>query len=168
MTENIYTQLYTPLIQPQTNIQAAEKPPAQTLTIQGSCEFMSDAGTILPYEIHKNPRFQLFVSTIQAKENEAPLSMDVEQNAYFFLQNRNPSRLWFDYCDWFTEQNKKGRFLNETPDGRKANQTPIDATPPPSPHTASNKAEEQKQAINTAIGNAISALQEIAQILNTH
>lgn len=91
----------------------------QTVTMQGSCTFIAEPSNLLPYDIHKNPRFQLWVATCQEEEKISPLSLNVESNAYFFIQGKNPSRVWFDYCDWFTAQNKLGRFLDETPDGRR-------------------------------------------------
>ncbi|MBR7002783.1 MAG: hypothetical protein IKI11_09000 [Neisseriaceae bacterium] len=115
MNENISVSF----IPPQINIQAAEKPPTQSVSVKGECVLMAENSNVLPYDIHKSPRFQLFVADCLAKENAPPLSLQVEQNAYFFIQGKDPARVWLDYCDWFGKQQIGGRFLGETPDGRK-------------------------------------------------
>lgn len=111
MNENISVSF----IPPQANIQAAEKPPAQSLAVQGACCFSAGGGLNFAAMVCRNPRFQLFVAEYLTLHNQSPYSLLVDENAYLFVQNNDPALLWSEFCHWFSDKQKQGRWVNDIP-----------------------------------------------------
>ena len=102
-------------IPPQANIQAAEKPPAQSLAVQGACCFSAGGGRNFAAMVCRNPRFQFFVTEYLTLHNQSPYSLLVDENAYLFVQNNDPALLWSEFCHWFGDKQKQGRWVNDIP-----------------------------------------------------
>ena len=121
-----------------------EKPPAQSVSVQGSCLFKAGGENAIPYAICANPRFQLFVGEYLAKTNQSPYSLKVDENAYLFIQDNDANLLWIEFCQWFVGKQEQGRWVNDTPPnpkklfefGTSPNQAPIRAYPQPAPQVA--------------------------------
>lgn len=111
MTENISVSF----MPPQANNQATEKPPAQSLAVQGACCFSAGGGRNFAAMVCRNPRFQLFVAEYLTLHNQSPYSLLVDENAYLFVQNNDPALLWSEFCHWFSDKQKQGRWVNDIP-----------------------------------------------------
>ena len=91
------------------------KPPAQSLAVQGACCFSAGGGLNFAAMVCRNPRFQLFVAEYLTLHNQSPYSLLVDENAYLFVQNNDPALLWSEFCHWFSDKQKQGRWINDIP-----------------------------------------------------
>ena len=93
-----------------------------------------------------------------AKTNLQPYSLNVDENAYLFVQNNDAHLVWIDFCNWFGEKQKQGRFAN-TPNPNP--QTPFvfpvknTVNPAVNPATESQKTETKKAELSNIDKNAV-------------